>query len=247
MRSFMNLCSRLTLGIDSASIFSYDEYRYTRHLAYFDAANTIGFAGLRKSEGQFDACSVGDCRRAWLGSRRIPLMIHSERFPIVVCIILAVLLLSSCSRLPVSDDQSESTVTATAQTLPAATMPAETVEITAAETTATPTATPQPTVTPTEMPQPTATRTETPDPALLFSVPPAVVNPANTLLPIYDFNTFKVIGHLSCTEAARYSYTPETCSGESGGCWVSGTPLFGSSYAGFFRHDGITICFWKLP
>jgi hypothetical protein len=179
-------------------------------------------------------------------------MIHSERFPIVVCIILAVLLISSCSQLTVGEDQGENAVTAVAQTLPAATTPAE-----IAETTVTPTETPQPTViptemsqptvTPTQMPEPTATRTETPDPATLFSVPPAIVNPANTLLPIYDFNTFKVIGHLSCTEAARYSYMPETCSGESGGCWVSSTPLFGSSYAGFFRHDGITICFWKLP
>jgi hypothetical protein len=115
------------------------------------------------------------------------------------------------------------------------------------ETTVTPTETLQPTGTPTEIPQPTATRTETPDTALLFSVPPAVVLSANTLLPIYDFNTFQVIGHLSCTEAASYSYTPETCSGESGGCWVSSTPLFGVSYAGFLRHDGITICLWKLP
>jgi hypothetical protein len=172
---------------------------------------------------------------AWLAEDT--LMIHTKITPKVVWFILAVLLLSSCSRLPVGEDQGENAVTATAQTLPTATTPVETVEITAAETTATPTETPLPTVTPTEMP----------DPALLFSVPPAIVNPANTLLPIYDFNTFQVIGHLSCTEAARYSYTPETCSGESGGCWVSSTPLFGSSYAGFFRHDGITICFWKLP
>jgi hypothetical protein len=169
-------------------------------------------------------------------------MIHTQIFPKVVWFILAVLLLSSCNRLPVSEDQAENTVTAAVQALATATTPAETVE-----STATPTETPQSTLTPTEMPQPTATRTETPDPALLFSVPPAVVNPANTQLPIYDFNTFKVIGHLSCSEAARYSYTPETCSGESGGCWVSSVPLFGSSYAGFFRHDGITICFWKLP
>jgi hypothetical protein len=170
------------------------------------------------------------------------LMIHTELFPKVFCVILAALLLSSCTRLPVSDDQGEDVVTATAQTLPATMTPVEIVE-----TTATPTETLQPTGTLTETPQPTATRTETPDPAMLFSVPPAVVLSASMLLPIYDFNTFQVIGHMSCSEAASHSWTPETCSGESGGCWVSSTPLFGSTYAGFMRHDGITICFWKLP
>jgi hypothetical protein len=169
-------------------------------------------------------------------------MIHMKLSLKVFCIILTALILASCTRMPVSDDQEENAVTTTVQTLPAT---LATVEI--AETTVTPTQTPQPADTPTLTPQPTATQTETPDPATNFRLPPAVANPANTLLPIYDFNTFQVIGNMSCSEAARYSWTPETCSGESGGCWVSSTPLFGSSYAGFLRHDGITICFWKLP
>lgn len=68
-----------------------------------------------------------------------------------------------------------------------------------------------------------------------------------TLLPIYDFNTFGVIGTLSCSEVANYTWRQEACNGESGGCWISQTPLFGNSYAGFFRHDGNTICQLNLP
>jgi hypothetical protein len=68
-----------------------------------------------------------------------------------------------------------------------------------------------------------------------------------TVLPIYDFNTFGVIGTLSCSEIVNYPWRQEACNGESGGCWISLTPLFGNSRAGFFRHDGNTICGLQLP
>ncbi|HEU0296201.1 MAG TPA: hypothetical protein VFR47_25925 [Anaerolineales bacterium] len=68
-----------------------------------------------------------------------------------------------------------------------------------------------------------------------------------TVLPIYDFNTFGVIGTLSCSEVASYTWRQEACNGESGGCWISQTPLFGNTYAGFFRHDGNTICGMNIP
>jgi hypothetical protein len=68
-----------------------------------------------------------------------------------------------------------------------------------------------------------------------------------TLLPIYDFDTFIAIGAIACGEVVNYAWTPETCNGESGGCWVSATPLFGRSHAGFLRHDGITVCSMNLP
>jgi hypothetical protein len=68
-----------------------------------------------------------------------------------------------------------------------------------------------------------------------------------TVLPIYDFNTFKVIGTMSCSEVANYSWRQEACNAESGGCWISQTPLFENNYAGFFRHDGNTICGMNIP
>lgn len=68
-----------------------------------------------------------------------------------------------------------------------------------------------------------------------------------TVLPIYDFNTFTVIGTLGCSEVASYTWRQEPCNGESGGCWISQTPLFGNTYAGFFRHDGNTICGMNIP
>lgn len=68
-----------------------------------------------------------------------------------------------------------------------------------------------------------------------------------TLLPIYDFNTFGVIGTLACSEIVDYAWRQEACNGESGGCWISLTPLFGNNYAGFFRHDGNTVCGLQLP
>jgi len=68
-----------------------------------------------------------------------------------------------------------------------------------------------------------------------------------TVLPIYDFNTFSVIGTMSCSDFANYSWRQEACNGESGGCWISQTPLFGNNYAGFFRHDGNTICGLNIP
>lgn len=68
-----------------------------------------------------------------------------------------------------------------------------------------------------------------------------------TLLPIYDFNTFAAIGTLSCSEVANRTWRQEPCNGESGGCWISQTPLFENNYAGFFRHDGNTICGLNIP
>jgi hypothetical protein len=68
-----------------------------------------------------------------------------------------------------------------------------------------------------------------------------------TVLPIYDFNTFKVIGTMSCTDFPKYTWRQEPCNAESGGCWISQTPLFDNNYAGFFRHDGNTICGLNLP
>ncbi len=68
-----------------------------------------------------------------------------------------------------------------------------------------------------------------------------------TVLPIYDFNTFNVIGTMACSEEALHTWRQEACNGESGGCWISQTPLFGNNYAGFFRHDGNTICGMNIP
>jgi hypothetical protein len=68
-----------------------------------------------------------------------------------------------------------------------------------------------------------------------------------TVLPIYDFNTFSVIGTISCSDVANYTWRQEACNGESGGCWISQTPLFGNNYAGFLRHDGNTICGLNIP
>jgi len=66
-------------------------------------------------------------------------------------------------------------------------------------------------------------------------------------LPIYDFSTFKAIGALACSDYPIYIWNPEACNGESGGCMVSQTALFGKSYVGFFRFDGNTICHLNLP
>lgn len=88
---------------------------------------------------------------------------------------------------------------------------------------------------------------------LVVTSPNAVTSQTNfslsipTLLPIYDFNTFSVIGTMACTEMVNYAWRQEACNGESGGCWISMTPLFGNNYAGFFRHDGNTICGFQLP
>lgn len=68
-----------------------------------------------------------------------------------------------------------------------------------------------------------------------------------TLLPIYNFDLFQAIEAIPCSEVVHYAWIPETCNGESGGCWVSTTPLFGHHHAGFLRHDGITICGLNLP
>ena len=68
-----------------------------------------------------------------------------------------------------------------------------------------------------------------------------------TVLPIYDFNTFNVIGTMGCSEVASYNWRQEACNGESGGCWISQTPLFGNNHAGFLRHDGNTICSMNIP
>jgi hypothetical protein len=68
-----------------------------------------------------------------------------------------------------------------------------------------------------------------------------------TLLPIYDFSTFGVIGTMACGDIVNYAWRQDACNGESGGCWISQTPLFGNNYAGFFRHDGNTICGLNIP
>ncbi|HET9913780.1 MAG TPA: hypothetical protein VFQ13_17940, partial [Anaerolineales bacterium] len=68
-----------------------------------------------------------------------------------------------------------------------------------------------------------------------------------TVLPIYDFSTFKVIGTMSCDAVTNHTWRQEACNAESGGCWISQEPLFENNYAGFFRHDGITICGMNLP
>ena len=67
------------------------------------------------------------------------------------------------------------------------------------------------------------------------------------LLPIYDFDTFQAIGAISCSDEANLSWTAEACNGESGGCMISQTPLFGKSRAGFLRYQGNDICALKLP
>jgi len=71
--------------------------------------------------------------------------------------------------------------------------------------------------------------------------------PGSTLLPIYDFNTFQVIGAMECGEVLKLAWTTEACNGESGGCWISVTPLFGKERAGFQRHEGNAICQLNLP
>jgi hypothetical protein len=68
-----------------------------------------------------------------------------------------------------------------------------------------------------------------------------------TTLPIYDFHTFKVIGTMNCNEVQNYTWRQEACNAESGGCWISQTPLFENDYSGFFRHDGNTICGMNIP
>jgi hypothetical protein len=246
-------------------------------------------------------------------------MKQTKIFPILFVLILAALSLSSCSRLPVGDDQSEVTPAAamTPVEMPeAAVKPTETALLPTPVSTDTPTAIPQPTATPTDAPA----AANAPPPAIVAAsvaesptlyadknyncrLGPGIFHkhtadilqgttypiltlasngwleiaidfpdtrsktcwigggmvqgdlsvvdyyevPASPLLPIYNFNTFEVIGQLTCSEAARMSWDPEVCDGESGGCWVSSRPLFGMSYAGFRRHEGISICGWKLP
>jgi hypothetical protein len=74
---------------------------------------------------------------------------------------------------------------------------------------------------------------------ILLSIP--------TVLPIYDFTTVQIIGTMSCSDVANYGWDSETGNGESGGYWVSQTPLFGKDHAGFLRYDGNTICGLNLP
>jgi hypothetical protein len=67
------------------------------------------------------------------------------------------------------------------------------------------------------------------------------------VLPIYNFTTFEMIGVLTCSDVSSYSWTPQTCNGESGGCLISQTPLFGIAQAGFLRADGNALCGLNLP
>jgi hypothetical protein len=67
------------------------------------------------------------------------------------------------------------------------------------------------------------------------------------ILPIYDFNTFNVIGYMTCAEVPNYTWNTSPCNGESGGCWISAAPLFGHNYAGFQRHEGNQFCGLNIP
>jgi hypothetical protein len=88
---------------------------------------------------------------------------------------------------------------------------------------------------------------------LVVTSPNAISTQANfllaqlTVLPIYNFSTFKLIGTMDCSEFGTHTWTQEPCNGESGGCWISQTPLFGIAYAGFFRWEGNKICGLGLP
>jgi len=68
-----------------------------------------------------------------------------------------------------------------------------------------------------------------------------------TVLPVYDFNTHKAIGTLACSDVNTHTWDTEPCNGESGGCWISTTPLFGYNRAGFLRYEGNAICNLGLP
>ena len=92
--------------------------------------------------------------------------------------------------------------------------------------------------------EPASTPSPTPTPTVTPTVTPTSMP---ITLPIYDFNTFQVIGGMSCSEVANYVWNAETCNGESGGCQVSQTPLFGKDHAGFLRYEGNTICGLNLP
>lgn len=92
-----------------------------------------------------------------------------------------------------------------------------------------------------------------------FSMLPVAPTPSMTPddtqtapLPIRDFNTvvsgeFKLIGYMRCSDVANYQWDVEACNGESGGCWISRTPLFGTSYSGFLRWEANRYCGWNIP
>ena len=74
------------------------------------------------------------------------------------------------------------------------------------------------------------------------------------LLPAYDFNSgtgsgFELIGSLTCDQVKgdQYTWIAEPCNGESGGCLISTTPLFGRNRAGYLRYQGNRICNLNLP
>jgi hypothetical protein len=72
-------------------------------------------------------------------------------------------------------------------------------------------------------------------------------SPGPAILPIHNFNTFEVIGYISCSDIAGHSWYTGSCNGESGGCWISTTPIFGQAQAGFQRHEGNEFCKLNLP
>jgi hypothetical protein len=88
---------------------------------------------------------------------------------------------------------------------------------------------------------------------LVVTSPNAISAQANfpltqlTVLPIYNFSTFKLIGTMDCSGFETHTWSQDACNGESGGCWISQTPLFGVAYAGFFRWEGNKICGLGLP
>ena len=83
--------------------------------------------------------------------------------------------------------------------------------------------------------------------SIVITITAADVDSNPAILPIYNFNTFKVIGYMSCSDIASHSWYTGPCNGESGGCWISKTPLFGQNYAGFQRHEGNKFCELNLP
>lgn len=78
---------------------------------------------------------------------------------------------------------------------------------------------------------------------------PVVATPTlqNDKLPIYDFNSWQIIGYIACSEVDNFKWTVEHFKIESGGFYVSTTILFGSNLAGWTRHDGNKICGFNLP
>jgi hypothetical protein len=72
-------------------------------------------------------------------------------------------------------------------------------------------------------------------------------SPGPAVLPIHNFTTFEVIGNIGCSDIASHAWYTEPCNSESGGCWISTTPLFGQAHAGFQSYEGNKFCELNLP